>query len=152
MSCLPTLFQSELVYFWSHLHLLTNLSNVQKYTKGEGFSFLCFLTYPGFQRQPVSVDSISHTSSSNYILIIRRIWRYQRGNYNPYIEEEQTTQWPKEQVQKDKQRCHHFESFTVVTMIWLTAMEYLRHKWPRICSTCREHFRPFLVHDLSPGL
>jgi hypothetical protein len=22
--------------------------------------------------------------------------RYQRGNQNPYIEEEQTTQWPKE--------------------------------------------------------
>ena len=32
--------------------------------------------------------------------------RYQRGNQNPYIEEEeeQTTQWPKENVQKDKQR------------------------------------------------
>ena len=26
------------------------------------------------------------------------------GNQNPYIEEEQTTQWPKEKVQKDKQR------------------------------------------------
>jgi hypothetical protein len=26
--------------------------------------------------------------------------RYQRGNHNPYIEEEQTTQWPKEKVQK----------------------------------------------------
>jgi hypothetical protein len=24
--------------------------------------------------------------------------RYQRGNQNPYIEEEQTTQWPKEKV------------------------------------------------------
>jgi hypothetical protein len=30
--------------------------------------------------------------------------RYQRGNQNPYIEEEQTTQWPKEKVHKDKQR------------------------------------------------
>ncbi len=29
---------------------------------------------------------------------------FQRGNQNPYIEEEQTTQWPKEKVQKDKQR------------------------------------------------
>ena len=28
---------------------------------------------------------------------------YQRGSQNPYIEEEQTTQWPKEQIQKDKQ-------------------------------------------------
>jgi len=26
------------------------------------------------------------------------------GNQNPYIEDEQTTQWPKEKVQKDKQR------------------------------------------------
>ena len=26
------------------------------------------------------------------------------GNQNPYIEEEQTTKWPKEKVQKDKQR------------------------------------------------
>jgi hypothetical protein len=34
----------------------------------------------------------------------RRLWRYQRGNQNPYTEEEQTTQWPKEKVQKDKQR------------------------------------------------
>jgi len=27
-----------------------------------------------------------------------------KGNQNPYIEEEQTTQCPKEKVQKDKQR------------------------------------------------
>ena len=33
----------------------------------------------------------------------RRVWRYQRGNHNPYIEEEQTTQWQKK-GQKDKQR------------------------------------------------
>jgi len=35
-------------------------------------------------------------------LTLRGVWRYQRGNQNPYIEEEQTTQWPKEKVQKDK--------------------------------------------------
>ena len=35
---------------------------------------------------------------------VRRVWRYQRGNQNPYIEEEHTTQWPKENLQKDKQR------------------------------------------------
>jgi hypothetical protein len=34
----------------------------------------------------------------------RRVWRYQRGNQNRYIEEEQTTQWPEEKAQKDKQR------------------------------------------------
>jgi hypothetical protein len=36
---------------------------------------------------------------------IRKVWRYQRGNESPLIEEEeQATQWPKEKVQKDKQR------------------------------------------------
>jgi hypothetical protein len=35
--------------------------------------------------------------------ILRRVWRYQRGNQNPYIEE-QSTHGPKEKVQKDKQR------------------------------------------------
>ena len=34
----------------------------------------------------------------------KRAWRYQSGNQNPYIEEEQTTHWSKEKVQKDKQR------------------------------------------------
>jgi hypothetical protein len=38
------------------------------------------------------------------ILLIRRIWRYQWGIQNPYIDEGQTTQWSKEKVQKDKQR------------------------------------------------
>jgi hypothetical protein len=38
------------------------------------------------------------------IWVKRRVWRYQRDNQKPYIEEEQTTQWPKEKVQKDKQR------------------------------------------------
>ena len=27
---------------------------------------------------------------------IRRVWRYQSGNHNPYAEEGQKTQWPKE--------------------------------------------------------
>jgi len=30
--------------------------------------------------------------------------RYQRGNHNPYIEEEQTAQWPKEKFPKYNQR------------------------------------------------
>ena len=33
----------------------------------------------------------------------RSVCKYQKGNQNPYIEG-QTTQWPKEKVQKDKQR------------------------------------------------
>jgi hypothetical protein len=35
---------------------------------------------------------------------LRSIWRYQRSNQNPYIEEEQTRQWPKQKAQKYKQR------------------------------------------------
>ena len=35
---------------------------------------------------------------------------------------------------------HHLEYVTVATMTWFTVMEYLCHKWPRICSTCRKHF------------
>jgi hypothetical protein len=29
---------------------------------------------------------------------------------------------------------------TVTIMTWLTIMEYLCHRWPRICSSCRKHF------------
>jgi hypothetical protein len=36
--------------------------------------------------------------------LIRKVLRYKRGYQNPYIEEEQTTQWPKEKGQKNKQR------------------------------------------------
>ena len=63
-------------------------------------------------------------NTTNIIHMTRRVWRYQRVNQNPYIEEEQTTQWlkeegqttqwlkeegqttqwPKEKEQKDKQR------------------------------------------------
>ena len=32
--------------------------------------------------------------------LVRRVWRYQRGNQNPYIEEEQTTQWPKKKYKR----------------------------------------------------
>jgi hypothetical protein len=31
-------------------------------------------------------------------IFVRRVWRYQMGNHNPYIEKDQTTQWPKEKV------------------------------------------------------
>ena len=35
---------------------------------------------------------------------------------------------------------HHFESFSVATLTWLTVAEYVCHKWPRICPTGRQHF------------
>jgi len=50
---------------------------------------------------PVKTQTIDFVCKPWYI---RRVWRYGRGNENPYIEEEPTTQWPKEKEQKDKQR------------------------------------------------
>ena len=41
-----------------------------------------------------------------YSVATRRVWRYQRCNQNPYIEEIQTTQWPKEKDKK-KYRQHN---------------------------------------------
>ena len=48
---------------------------------------------------------------------LRRVWRYQRGIQKPYIEEEQSPQWPTEKVQKDKQRStkHAYKSKDRVT-------------------------------------
>ena len=44
--------------------------------------------------------------NSKHYQWIRRVWRYQRGNQNPYIEEEQTTQWPKEKSTKGQTTIH----------------------------------------------
>jgi hypothetical protein len=51
-----------------------------------------------------------------------------RGNQKPYIEEEQTTQWPKEKVQKDKQRStkHTYKTKDRVTRTPLIAGGELR--------------------------
>jgi hypothetical protein len=44
---------------------------------------------------------------------------------------------------------HHFESFTVATMTWLTVTS-IYHKWARICSVCQSQLNPFLILDLLP--
>jgi hypothetical protein len=85
----------------------------------------------------------------------RQVWKYQRGSQQQLIAEWQTIQWPKKKdkrtnnhlqniTQKTKDRAtwtplkslswsHHFESFMVATMTWLTITEYLSPKWPWIC-------------------
>jgi hypothetical protein len=50
-----------------------------------------------------SIPSTIKFSATSFKHEMVPIGRYQRGNQKPYIEE-QTTQWPKEKVQKDKQR------------------------------------------------
>ena len=65
--------------------------------------------------------------------------KIQRGNQNPYIEEEQTTQWPKEKVQKDKQRStkHIHKTKDRVTRTPLKTGDELRcsEKVSSSCST-----------------
>jgi hypothetical protein len=62
---------------------------------------------------------------------IWRVWRYQRGNQNAYIEEEQKTQWSKEKVQKDKQRStkHTHKTKDRVTRTPLKTGDELRCSW-----------------------
>jgi hypothetical protein len=72
-----------------------------------------------------------------YVWKLRRVWRYQRGNQNPYIEEEETTQWPKEKVQKDKQRStkHTYKTKDRVTRTPLKTGGELRYSG-RVSSSC----------------
>jgi hypothetical protein len=68
--------------------------------------------------------------------VLWRVWRYQRGNQNPYIEE-QSTQWPKEKVQKDKQRStkHTYKTKDRVTRTPLKSGGELRCSG-RVISSC----------------
>jgi hypothetical protein len=73
------------------------------------FLCLCFYDFPiGVGNCSDAVVFLSSVIlfkiQSKSMLYDNKVWRYQRGNQNPYIEEEQTTQWPKEKVQKDKQQ------------------------------------------------
>jgi len=66
------------------------------------------------------------------------------GNQNPYIEEEQTTQWPKEEVQKDKQRSTKLTNKTKdrVTLTPLNTGGELMCSG-RVVSSCRSLFGVF---------
>jgi hypothetical protein len=81
----------------------------------------------------------------------RRVWRYQRGNQNPYIEEEQKTQWPREKVRKDKQRSakHTYKTKDRVTRSPLKSGGELRcsRRVSSSCSTSDTH-RVNLVTNL----
>ena len=63
-----------------------------------------------------------------YLCILRRVWRYKSGNLNPHIKDEQTTQWPKEKGQKDKQRStkHTHQTKDRVTLTQLIPEGELR--------------------------
>jgi len=56
-----------------------------------------------FSYNPESFQILADEIFNSSMTLLRRVWRYQRGNHNPYIKE-QITQWRKEKVQKEKQR------------------------------------------------
>jgi hypothetical protein len=76
------------------------------------------LSVCNWDRHRKCTDWLTDALSSKCSYIVRRVWRYQRGNQNPYIEEEQTTQWSKEKVQKNKQRStkHTYKTKDRVTL------------------------------------
>jgi hypothetical protein len=53
--------------------------------------------------------------------------------HNPYIEDKQTTQWPKEKVQKDKQRSTKHTDKTICLPLFteehLDALQHLTTKY-----------------------
>ena len=72
-----------------------------------------------------------------YLCILRRVCRYKSGNPNPYIKDEQTTQWQKEIVRKDKQRStkHAHQTKYRVTLTPLIPEGELRCSG-RVNSSC----------------
>ena len=83
----------------------------------------------------VRYQNVSKATHTN--LILRRVWRYQRGNRNSYIKEEQTTHLSKEKVQKVKQRStkHTYTTKDRVTRTPLKTGGELRFSG-RVSSSC----------------
>jgi hypothetical protein len=70
---------------------------------GTDVQFLASRTIAPASIKPYPKEWLTERTKLIYHKLLRRVWRYQRGNQNLYIKEEQTTQQPKEKVQKDKQ-------------------------------------------------
>ena len=52
---------------------------------------------------------------SSLLVVWKRVWRFQTGNHNLYIEEEQTTQWLKEKEDKQRSTKHTHKTNDRVT-------------------------------------
>jgi hypothetical protein len=80
---------------------------------------------------------LTNLGPRHVLILRRRVWRYQRGNQNPYIDEEQTMQWSKAKVQKDNQRStkHKHKSTDRVTQTSIKTGGVLRCSG-RVRSSC----------------
>jgi hypothetical protein len=107
---------------------------------------------------------------------LRRVWRYQKNNQNPYIEEEQTTKWPSDKVQNDKQRSTKHKYKTKDRVTWtplktrgelmcsgresssrrvsLVTNPIIRHEWGKdreVFATSGAYQRSFVTQIFNKG-
>jgi hypothetical protein len=69
------------------------------------------------------------------MFLLRRVWRYQRSNQNPYIEEERTTQWSKEKGKIKRPIKHTHKAKDRVIRTSLKTGGELHCSW-RVDSSC----------------
>jgi hypothetical protein len=61
---------------------------------------------------PVTDKNLHYTENATVLLLTnKKSLKIPKGNQNPHIEEEQTTQRPKEKVQKEKQQVWSFVGY-----------------------------------------
>ena len=100
---------TRLTFLLAHVMRYTRYNFLSDFRKVSDFLMSTLLSFANSNWSPrcsynLAEIVVRYLLSSIIILHIstsRRVWTYQRGNQKPYIEEEQTTQWPKEKVQKD---------------------------------------------------
>jgi len=87
-------------------------------------------------------------TTSKLFISLRRVWRFQRGNQKPYIEEEHTTQWPKEKVQEDKNDLQNIHIKLKIELMCSGRVS-------SFCSTSGTRrvnpvTNPMIIHDMNP--
>jgi hypothetical protein len=75
-----------------------------------------------------------------YGVYISQLIRYSRACGSYHYFRDRGLLLPRKLLHKGLSWSYHFERFAVATITWVTSIEYLCHKWPRICSTCRKDF------------
>ena len=122
----------------------TEITTVLSLTKSyiiQRIPLSCHWQKPTLYREyhcPVTDKSLHYTENTTVLsLTNKKSLKIPNGNQNLYIEEEQTTQRPKENVQKDKQRSpkHTYKTKDRVTRTPLTTGGELRCSG-RVSSSC----------------
>jgi hypothetical protein len=87
-------------------------------------------------------------------LHIWRVWRYQRGHQNAYMEDEQTTQWSKEKMQRDKLRSTshtyimtHILFYILWHMSYATKCIYIYHTIISYAIYYMTHVLCYILYD-----